>query len=99
MSPKDELRQTLTALHHELDAVSTGDPEVRTLLLRTLGQIADRLEEQERVAAAVAPASTSLATVETVDLLRASARQFEVDHPTLATSLQSLVDALSRMGI
>ena len=99
MTSKEELRQTLSELHHELDGVSTADPEVRALLLRTLGDIAERLEAQERETALAVPTSSSLASVETVDMLRASARQFEVDHPTLATSIQSLVDALARMGI
>lgn len=94
----DRLRQTLTDLHQELETVSTADPEVRGMLSQTLREIADRLEAHRRGELATQQ-PTSLASVETVDALRASARQFEVDHPQVATAIESVVDALSRMGI
>ncbi|MDC0723447.1 DUF4404 family protein [Nannocystis bainbridge] len=98
MSHSDQLRQTLTHLHQELETVSTADPEVRGMLSQTLREIADRLEAHHRGELATRPVAT-LADVETVDQLRASARQFEVDHPQVATAIESVVDALSRMGI
>lgn len=97
MSPTDRLRDTLTHLHQELETVSTADPEVRTLLSRTLREIADKLEAHRR--GDLSTTEDAIASAETVDLLRASARQFEVDYPAVATSIQSVVDALARMGI
>jgi hypothetical protein len=97
VSHTDQLRQTLTHLHHELDSVSTADPEVRGMLTQTLREIADRLSA--RGGEVATQPTTAIADVETVDLLRASARQFEADHPQVATAIESVVDALSRMGI
>lgn len=95
VSHKDELRETLTHLHQELDHVSTHDPEVRTLLRHALREIADKLEAQESGTRGEVP----VASVEQVDLLRATAAELEVRNPALATALESVVDALSRMGI
>lgn len=88
MSDKDRLRQTLAELHQELSTVELRDPEVRRALERALGDISSSLEQGQRPADAGAPAQ-----------LRAAARQFEVDHPALASTLEGLVDALARMGI
>lgn len=97
MSPTDRLRETLTHLHHELDAVSTADPEVRAMLSQTLRELTEKLEAQR--GGDLAPAEDWFVNAETIDQLRASARQFEVDHPAVATAIQSVVDALARMGI
>lgn len=97
MSHKDQLRQTLTDLHQELDQVSTRDPEVRTLLRHALREIADKLEAQASEPAGEVP--MPVASVEQVDLMRATAAELEARNPTLATTLRSVVDALSRMGI
>jgi hypothetical protein len=94
VSRTDDLRQTLHRLHQEIEAAPAGDPEVRALLRQSLREIQDKLEERE--GALVSP---TLAGAETLDTLRARARQFEVDHPELATEILSVVDALSRMGI
>nr|WP_263430322.1 DUF4404 family protein [Nannocystis pusilla] len=94
----DRLRQTLAHLHQELETVSTADPEVRGMLSQTLREIADRLEAHAGdELAAQSPAA--LVSAETVEMLRASARQFEVEHPQVATAIVSVVDALARMGI
>ncbi|MDC0672938.1 DUF4404 family protein [Nannocystis radixulma] len=98
MNHTDRLRQTLTHLHHELETVSTADPEVRGMLSQTLREIADRLEAHSGDELAT-QSPTSFANAETVEMLRATARQFEVEHPQVATAIVSVVDALSRMGI
>ena len=67
------------------------------MLTQTLREIADRLSAHGGEVAT--QPTTAIADVETVDLLRASARQFEADHPQVATAIESVVDALSRMGI
>ncbi|PCC74238.1 protein of unknown function [Nannocystis exedens] len=68
------------------------------MLTQTLREIADRLAAQHGGDPTTQPRA-AIADVETVDLLRASARQFEADHPQVATAIESVVDALSRMGI
>lgn len=95
VSHKDQLRETIQHLHHELDQVSTHDPEVRTLLRHALREIADKLERQ----GSGAPEEPPVASLEQVDLLRATAAELEARNPTLATALGSVVDALVRMGI
>ncbi|HEY8376889.1 MAG TPA: DUF4404 family protein [Nannocystis sp.] len=95
MSHTDELRATLDHLHQELEQVSSHDPEVRKLLRHALREISDKLEAREQGA----EDATAIASVEQVDLLRATAAELEVRHPGLASALGSVVDALSRMGI
>lgn len=97
VSHTDQLRATLVHLHQELDQVSSRDPEVRTLLRHALREIADKLEAHEQ--GAPAEGATPVASVEQVDLLRATAAELEVRHPGLASALGSVVDALARMGI
>ncbi|WAS99519.1 DUF4404 family protein [Nannocystis poenicansa] len=99
VSHTDRLRQTLTHLHHELETVSTADPEVRGMLSQALREIADRLAAQQQGGELATQPGAAIADVETVDLLRVSARQFEAEHPQIATAIESVVDALSRMGI
>lgn len=67
------------------------------MLSQTLRELAERLDAQCR--GDLTTTEDAFASAETIDMLRASARQFEVDHPAVATSIQSVVDALSRMGI
>lgn len=92
MSDAEKLRQTLAELHQELATVEVKDPEVRDMLIRTLREISQQLTAE--LGQPPAPADADPA-----DLLRAAARQFEVDHPALASTLEGLVDALARMGI
>lgn len=92
MSDADKLRQTLADLHQELATADAKDPEVRDMLVRTLRDISHQLTAD--LGGPPPPADA-----EPVELLRAAARQFEVDHPALASTLESLVDALARMGI
>jgi len=92
VSDADKLRQTLTELHQELATAEVKDPAVRDMLVRTVREISQQLTADlgEPQPAADAPPA---------ELLRAAARRFEVDHPALAQTLESLVDALARMGI
>jgi len=86
----DKLRETLATLPTELDSIETRDPEVRDLLAGTLKEIADKLSAREAGVPLEAPLSPELAE---------AARQFEVEHPTLAATLRGVVESLSRMGI
>ncbi len=87
----DKLRGTLATLHAELDRVEARDPEVRNVLVAALRDIADKLSARE----AGLPGEPLGAGAE----LAETARQFEVDHPTLAATLRGLLESLARMGI
>jgi len=91
-----KLRETLAALHAELDTVESRDPEVRRMLAGALQDIAEKL--QSRDAEPTAPVPTPDASLSTGQLAE-SARQLEVEHPTLAATLRGVVEALTRMGI
>ena len=89
-----KLRETLAHLHAELGTVESGDPEVRAMLMSALEDIAAKLEARgTAVDTAIVP--EPLATTE----LAEAARQFEVEHPTLAATVRSVIDALARAGI
>jgi hypothetical protein len=91
------LRETLATLHAELDTVESRDPEVRRMLSSALQEIADKLLAHE---SGTAPAiATPAPAVSSASELAETARQLEVDHPTLSATLRSLVEGLSRMGI
>jgi len=89
-----KLRETLAALHAELDTVESRDPEVRHMLAGALQDIAEKLQSRDAEPTAPAP-DASLSTGQ----LAESARQLEVEHPTLAATLRGVVEALTRMGI
>lgn len=90
-----KLRETLATLHAELGTVESGDPEVRRMLLSALQDIAAKLDARS---AGSAPTDAILAEPVTEQLAE-SARLFEVEHPTLAATVRSVIEALSRAGI
>jgi len=92
VEPTNKLQETLADLQRQLASASSGDAETRARLAQTLRALADRLSAHE--AGLTTPADEGLR-----DQLRAAARRFDVDHPSLATTLESLVDVLARMGI
>ena len=93
-----KLRETLAALHVELDTVESQDPEVRRMLAGALQDIADKLQSRDVTQPVTPPVPTPDASVSTGQLAE-SARQLEVEHPTLAATLRGVVEALTRMGI
>ena len=103
-----KLRETLAHLHAELGTVESGDPEVRSMLMSALQDISAKLEA--RGAAGSQNPSGSQDTAGPVDpaapfeplpteQLAETARLFEVEHPTLAATVRSVIDALARAGI
>lgn len=90
-----KLRETLATLHAELGTVESGDPEVRRMLLSALQDIAAKLDARS---AGAAPTDAILPEPVTEQLAE-SARLFEVEHPTLAATVRSVIEALSRAGI
>ena len=101
-----KLRETLAALHIELDTVESQDPEVRRMLASALQDIADKLQSRDVTQPVTQPVTppvtppvpTPDASVSTGQLAE-YARQLEVEHPTLAATLRGVVEALTRMGI
>jgi hypothetical protein len=88
----DKLRVILDDLHQELAAAPAGDPAVRNMLSRSLTEISQKLTSNE---------DGPLLLTDDIgpEQLRAAARVFEAEHPKLAQTIESLVDALARMGI
>jgi len=83
----ERLRETLAQLRSELAASDTGDPETRERVQAAADALdawLDRAEEPEGGLG---------------DRLRESAVRFEKEHPTLAVTVQRVVDALSDLGI
>jgi len=93
-----KLRETLAALHAELDTVESQDPEVRRMLASALQDIADKLHSRDATPVVPDAIPTPDASGSTGQLAE-SARQLEVEHPTLAATLRGVVEALTRMGI
>ena len=87
-----KLRETLATLHAELGAVESGDPEVRRMLVSALQDITAKLDAHETASEPVLTGSVNEQLAET-------ARIFEVEHPTLAATVRSVIDALARAGI
>lgn len=84
---RERLRETLNDLHGELERTDADDPEAR-----------------ERVRAAAEALDAWLEGAEEPDdslgdRLREAVARFEGEHPTLAATLQRVVDALSDLGI
>lgn len=88
----DKLRAILDDLHHELSVAPAGDPAVRTMLSRSLAEISQKLAGHQG-------GPLELPDDVGPEQLRLVARDFEAEHPKLAQTLESLVDALARMGI
>lgn len=88
----DKLRAILDDLHQELEVAPAGDPTVRGMLARSLAEISQKLSEHQG-----GPLVLSEET--RPEVLQEAAREFEAEHPKLAQTLESLVDALARMGI
>ena len=94
----EKLRGTLAQLHEQLDAAKNAGPEIRALLRDTLADIERTLDStppgQPTTRSPVKPGQESI-----VERLTGAAREFEETHPTLAGTVGSVIDALTRIGI
>lgn len=88
----DKLRAILDDLHQELAVAPSGDPAVRSMLSRSLAEISQKLSGHQG-------GPLVLSDDTGPEQLQAAAREFEAEHPKLAQTIESLVDALARMGI
>ncbi len=84
---QERLRETLEALQQELESTQPSDEAARENLREAAGAIDAWLERAE-------PVDESLG-----DRLRDAVARFEGEHPTLASTIQRVVDALSDLGI
>lgn len=84
-----ELEQTLTELHEELARARELGPGERALLQSTLQDIQRALEQL--------PATGP--TAEHGDALEGAAVRLEAGHPTVASAIRAVLDALGKAGI
>jgi len=89
--PKDQLRQTLAALHAELSAEPDLDSETRDRLIQVAGEIDELLGRDGE--SGDEPQNSLL------DRITGLARPFEESHPSLAALLGRIADGLSQLGI
>jgi hypothetical protein len=87
---RDKLRATLDQLRAQLETTSGINPRVAAQLDSTLKEIEGALAGEQPSEPSEQPLSERLSQ---------AARHFEASHPTLAGTLGSVIDALSRMGI
>jgi hypothetical protein len=83
----EQLRSKLEHLQQQLAAADTLKPETRE-------QLAEILSDVQRVLGGTSGKGASISA-----RLSEAALEFEEQHPTLAGTLASVIDALSRMGI
>jgi hypothetical protein len=88
---KQQLRETLTALHDELAAAQSVDPETRQLL----ESLADDIRRLSSDDAKRSAADVDSASAEVQGLIT----KFEADHPELTRALNQVASALANLGI
>jgi len=83
----ERLRQTLNELRAELADSDTGDAETRERVQAAADELEAWLERAEEPEGGLR------------DRMREAVTRFEEEHPTLASTVQRVVDALSDLGI
>jgi hypothetical protein len=86
----EKLHETLDQLHRQLDQAEHLDPELVAELKETMEEIQATLQKQDREA----DGEQGL-----VDRLNDSALSFQKSHPTIAGTVQRVIDMLAQMGI
>ena len=95
MDDSDKLKQTLSELHTELAGAKKVDPATRQALHEALADIQAALAAAESAADEDRPSAPE----GIAERLRATAAKFEATHPTLAGTLERLIDLLGAAGI
>jgi hypothetical protein len=88
----EALRKTLSELQAQLAAIHSVDPQVAQDLQQTI-------EQARGVLAAQAGQARAEQHQTVVGQLQNAVLRLEVEHPTLAGSVGSLIDALGQIGI
>ena len=92
---QQQLQATLADLHRQLSDTRNLDTEVRQQLSTVLRDIQAILEQSDDAK----PAVSTEANASLTGRLGDAAAHFEETHPTLAGTINSIVDTLARMGI
>ena len=88
----EKLRNAVRDLHEALESTQNMSPEVRGLLEGALDDVRAVLQKKT-------PGSATAPSGVTRSRLSEAALSFEGTHPTLAGTVQSVIDALAQMGI
>lgn len=86
-----DLQRTLLDLHHKLGEAHRLDPDERAMLAAAVEEI--------RLALASDPQVAEAPPVPPGDALEGAAVRLEAEHPSLATAVRAVVDALGKAGI
>lgn len=86
---KEEINQSIAALHAEIDQLETSDATVKAKLLSLIETVEKQLQEPEETAHKSANLNTLPTLIE----------QFESDHPKMTETLSRLLNTLSSMGV
>jgi septal ring factor EnvC (AmiA/AmiB activator) len=86
----EKLRATLAELENELDSLESVDPETQAMLEEAVREIQAALHRDEAM---------NLEPDSLIARLKVTAQEFEADHPTVASVLTRVIDALGQMGI
>jgi Domain of unknown function (DUF4404) len=86
-----DLQRTLLDLHHKLGEAHRLDPEERAMLEAAVEDIRQALAKDAVVA--------DSPPVPPGDALEGAAVRLEAEHPSLATAVRAVVDALGKAGI
>lgn len=86
-----DLQRTLLDLHHKLGEAHRLDPEERAMLEAAVEDIRQALAKDAVV--------KDSPPVPPGDALEGAAVRLEAEHPSLATAVRAVVDALGKAGI
>ncbi len=86
---KEDVNQSIKALHAEIDRLDTPDGAMREKLLALISDVEKQMQEPESAEHKEANLQALPALIE----------QFEIEHPKVTTTLGKLLNTLSGMGI
>lgn len=86
---KEDIAQSIQALHNEIDQLTTADVTVKEKLLALINDVETQMDKPDS-------AEKKKANLQQLPVL---IEQFEADHPKVTASLGRLLNTLSSMGI
>lgn len=94
------LRRAATELHQALESAHDLDQDSRTVLEQVLSEVRNALShEPSGNVMQSTPAAMSLRGLPLRKQLAETAAEFGGSHPTLATTVKSLIEVLTQIGI
>ncbi len=85
----EDVKQSIQALHAEIDRLDTPDGAVREKLLALISDVEKQMQQPESAEHKEANLQNLPALIE----------QFESDHPKVTTTLGKLLNTLSSIGV